>query len=93
MGPVKFAKRRGLAVEIIAAVALMIAVGMFFVVAGPLVNMFLSTIQLNFGQFLDPNIANTFKSEIALAAVAIIVSLAIFIILAGMRRQPGEEFG
>jgi uncharacterized membrane protein len=88
----KFRKRRGLAMEIMGALAVLIAVGLIFMILTPAWNLLITVIQTSFGAYIDPNLLNTLRAIMVLAALAVIFSLVAYIVRAGMRRDIRDEF-
>lgn len=92
VGEKEMAKRRGLAFQIVTAIALLIVLGIVLVILDTGFGMFINYIQINFGPYINPDLLNTATSEPTLIAIAVVISLIAYIILAGMRRNPGEEY-
>ena len=85
-------RRRGLAYEMLVAVVMLTVVGAFWVIAVPMVNYVIDIIQGAMGIYLDPATIQTIRTFLNLGPLAVMLSLAAYIVLAGMRRNPGEEY-
>ena len=85
-------RRRGLAYEMLVAVVMLTVVGAFWVIAVPMVNYVIDIIQGAMGVYLDPATIQTIRTFLNLGPLAVMLSLAAYIVLAGMRRNPGEEY-
>lgn len=86
------AKRRALAPELIVGLVLLFLMGTVYLFLSPVLYDILNNMQVAMGANVDPGIFNTIKTMWSLSILAILGAIVIYILTAGMRRNPGYEY-
>jgi|ADKI01.1.fsa_nt_gi hypothetical protein len=78
--------------ELIAGVVVLFLVAILSSVLHPIYTEIVTTVTGLFPGYLDPNVFNGLNLAVELAILGTVFSVVIYIIMAGMRRQPGADY-
>ncbi len=84
-------KVRALAYELIVGLIMLFVMGLLFFILSPVLTAVMNQLQLIMGAYVSPDIFNSILAIWKVTVILILLSISFYILLAGMRRNPGEE--
>ncbi|MDG7035222.1 MAG: hypothetical protein JRM78_03255 [Nitrososphaerota archaeon] len=84
-------KARALAYELIVGFIMLFVMGLLFYVLSPVLTAIMNTMQLAMGVYVSPDLFSSILTIWKVSVILILLSISFYILLAGMKRNPGEE--
>ena len=84
-------KARALAYELIVGFIMLFVMGLLFYILSPVLTAIMNTMQLAMGVYVSPDLFSSILTIWKVSVILILLSISFYILLTGMKRNPGEE--